>query len=289
MRHTGRKLTFPKADSAMTDPLLSRLQRVLDETAQNGRFALAYSGGLDSRFLAYAAQLLHFQPVLLHVTGPHVPSEESDFARSWADGRHLAFREVVMNTLSVPTVAEGARDRCYACKLTMFSRLAQESNLPLCDGTNASDVSTYRPGIRAVRELGVTSPLALAGLAKKDIHFLAEKTGMDLPRQKPRPCLLTRLPYGMKPDAELLAGIAAGESVVRHALARAGLPQIDFRLRLVAPGRLELHLTASDMTALPSALGESLLQDIHAVMPGLPRPVLSAQETLSGFFDRVTA
>ena len=265
---------------------LSGLQRVLDETADNGRFALAYSGGLDSRFLAHAAKLLKFQPVLLHITGPHVPPEESDFARAWAGAQQLDFQEIPVDTLSVPAVAEGARDRCYACKYAMFSRLAQESDLPLCDGTNASDASAYRPGIRAVRELGVISPLTLAGLTKNDIHLLAEETGMTIPWQKPRPCLLTRLPYGARPDAETLADIAAGEQTVRHTLAEAGLPQVDFRLRLVAPDRLELHLTASDMALLPDALASALLQSVHAAVPNRPRPVLSVQESLSGFYDR---
>ena len=270
----------------MSIPHLSGLQHILDETADNGRFALAYSGGLDSRFLAHAAKLLKFQPVLLHVTGPHVPPEESDFARSWAKEQQLDFREIPVNALSVPAVAEGARDRCYACKYAMFSRLAQECDLPLCDGTNASDASAYRPGIRAVRELGVVSPLALAGMTKNDIHLTAEETGMTLPWQKARPCLLTRLPYGTRPDAETLADLAEGERAVRRALEEAGLPQVDFRLRLVAPDRLELHLTASDMASLPEDLGAALLQSVHAAVPNRTQPVLSVQESLSGFFDR---
>lgn len=268
---------------------LSDLQRILDETTNNGRFALAYSGGLDSRFLAHAAKLLKFRPVLLHITGPHVPPEESDFARSWAEAQQLPFREIPVNTLSVPAVAEGSRDRCYACKYAMFSQLAQECDLPLCDGTNASDASSYRPGLRAVRELGVISPLALAGLTKKDVHLMAEETGMTMPWQKPRPCLLTRLPYGTRPDAETLADIAAGEKAVRHTLARAGLPQVDFRLRLVAPDRPELHLTSSDAALLPDALCKALVQSVHAAVPNRPQPVLSVQESLSGFFDRNNA
>ena len=265
---------------------LAGLQRILTDTAEEGRFALAYSGGLDSRFLAHAASLLGLRPLLLHVTGPHVPPEESAFARAWAERHDLEFRPVPLNPLSLPTVASGSRDRCYACKHYLFTALAAQSDLPLCDGTNASDASAYRPGLRAVRELGVISPLALAGLTKKDIHFLAGQTGMELPGQKPRPCLLTRLPYGATPTEKTLAAIAAGENAVREALARAARPQADFRLRLVAPDRLELHLLLSDMTSMSASLQDSLLKEAHAAMPGLPCPVLSPQESLSGFFDR---
>ena len=270
----------------MTDMSLDTLRQILTDIAVNGRMAVAYSGGLDSRFLSHAAHMLGFSPVLLHITGPHVPPEETALARSWATGLSLEFREVPVDPLSLPSVAAGTRDRCYACKYAMFTRLTSETSLPLCDGTNASDMQTYRPGLRAVRELGVISPLALAELTKNDIHSLAETTGMALPWQKPRPCLLTRLPYGVSPSRKTLSAIAAGEQVVRDMLAREGLPQVDFRLRLVAPQQTELHVLASDMPALPEALRERLTHAVAAAMPGYFRPVLSPQDTLSGFFDR---
>ena len=270
----------------MSVTCLEGLQRILSDVAAEGRFALAYSGGLDSRFLAHAAHILGLHPLLLHVTGPHVPPEESDFARSWAERNGLEFRPVPVNPLTLPPVAKGARDRCYACKRRLFTALAEESDLPLCDGTNASDASTYRPGLRAVRELGVISPLALAGLTKNDIHFLAGQTGMEQPEQKPRPCLLTRLPYGTTPTEETLAAIAAAELAVRGTLVRASMPQVDFRLRLTAPDKPELHLLSSDTAVMPLSLLETLTEEAHHAMPGLPWPILSPQESLSGFFDR---
>ena len=91
-------------------------------------------------------------------------------------------------------MASGDRRRCYACKRNLFSLLKARTDLPLCDGTNASDAGQYRPGIRAVEELGILSPLASAGLTKADIHRCAALTGMEDPEQKARPCLLTRLP-----------------------------------------------------------------------------------------------
>ena len=273
----------------MENSSFEMLRSILSETSRNGRFALAYSGGLDSRFLAHAAHLLGFSPLLMHVTGPHVPPEESAFARSWASELALEFREIPVNPLSLASVSRGDKDRCYECKRAMFSVLGTVSDLPLCDGTNASDSQGYRPGLRAVRELGIVSPLALAGLTKNDIHSLAESTGMTLPWQPPHPCLLTRLPYGTRPTEETLSAVAAGEKAVRQTLLGHGMPRVDFRIRLVTPERTELHLLRSDAAGLSDELKTQLLRQAEAAMPGYPRPVLSLQDSLSGFFDRVSA
>ena len=109
---------------------------------------------------------------------------------------------------------------------------------------------------------------------------------MEQPMQKARPCLLTRLPYGATPTEAILAAVAAGEEAARAALARHNMENVDLRLRLVAPERVELHLIASDMESMSAPFREKLVQCVHAAMPGYPRPVLSAQESLSGFFDR---
>ena len=156
--------------------LLPRLESVLGVFAAGNRFALAYSGGLDSRFLAHAAQRFGFEPVLLHIVGPHIPPEETDYARHWAASRALAYEELPADPLDLALVASGDRRRCYACKRNLFSLLKARTDLPLCDGTNASDAGQYRPGIRAVEELGILSPLASAGLTKADIHRCAALT-----------------------------------------------------------------------------------------------------------------
>lgn len=264
--------------------LLSRLESVLGALAAGNRFALAYSGGLDSRFLAHAARRFGFEPVLLHIVGPHIPPEETAYARRWAASRNLPYEELPADPLDLPLVASGDRRRCYACKRNLFSLLKAKTDLPLCDGTNASDAGQYRPGIRAVEELGILSPLASAGLAKADIHRCAALTGMEDPAQKARPCLLTRLPYGMKPDRPLLAGLAAGERAVHGAFASAGLPEPDFRLRLVDAGRLELHVLPDP--ALAPGLCVELARRIAEAAPQLPPPHVVRVETLSGFFDR---
>ncbi|MBR5882236.1 MAG: tRNA(Ile)-lysidine synthetase [Mailhella sp.] len=258
---------------------------------ERGNFALAYSGGMDSRFLAHAARLLGFEPHLLMAVGPQVPPEEEEYGESWALRNGLSFRKIEVDTLSLPLVAVNGKRRCYECKREIFSRLREAASLPLCDGTNASDALAYRPGTQAVRELGVHSPLTLAGLAKSDIYRLAALTGLERPGQKPRPCLLTRLPYGMKADAETLHALASGERAVRLALEAAGLPEADFRLRIIPSGegmRTELHLLKDEDCRVPPELKARLPGIIGEAAPRLPSPAhISEQDSLSGFFDKV--
>lgn len=107
---------------------------------------------------------------------------------------------------------------------------------------------------------------------------------MEDPEQKARPCLLTRLPYGMTPERSLLAGLAAGERAVHGVFASAGLPGPDFRLRLVDAERLELHVLPEP--ALAPGLCAELARRIAEAAPQLPPPRVVRVETLSGFFDR---
>ncbi len=262
-----------------------RLEQGLHLTARKGHFALAYSGGLDSRFLAHASQRLGLVPELLHVVGPHVSPDETAYARSWAIARKLSYMEVEADPLALPLVASGDRERCYACKRELFSLLRRQTDLPLCDGTNASDAGHYRPGTRAVRELCVRSPLADAGLTKMMIHHLAASTGMEDPDQKPHPCLLTRLPYGMKPERRLLQLLADGEKAMRILLEDIGSQDPDFRLRFV-DDRLELHVVSEIEALLSPELRERILHHLVLLAPELPSPCIRGIEKLSGFFDR---
>ncbi|MBQ5727655.1 MAG: tRNA(Ile)-lysidine synthetase, partial [Mailhella sp.] len=217
--------------------------------------------------------------------------DEEEYGEGWARRNGFPLKKVGVDTLSLPLVARNGKRRCYECKREIFSRLRAAAPLPLCDGTNASDSLAYRPGTQAAKELGIRSPLAQAGLSKADIYRLAALSGMERPEQKPRPCLLTRLPYGMEPNAETLRALAAGERAVRLALEAAGQPEADFRLRLV-PGEgmmhTELHLLRHEADSLPPDLKARLPALIAEAAPHLPEPALIApQDSLSGFFDKL--
>lgn len=241
---------------------------------------IALSGGIDSRFLCHAAQLSGASPLAVHVAGPHMPPAESGFARAWARRRGLNFREIAFDPLAVPEVRRNGRQRCYACKSALFAaifaQVRPDKAQTVCDGGNADDFRTYRPGLRAVAEWGVRSPLA--GISKKMIRSLARRTGLDFPEQKARPCLLTRLAYGMRPDAATLARLAGAEGDITGLFADiSAADRPDFRLRLTPEP--VLHLTR----ALPQRDDaiRSILQK-H----GFGACHVAVLTDLSGYFDR---
>ena len=181
---------------------------------------VAFSGGIDSRFLSHAALLSGCDVLAVHARGPHIPAGESAHALAWAEGRGLPLLVVDFDPLSLPEVATNSRQRCYACKTGLLAAIgaalarAGQQGRVLCDGSNADDLVAYRPGLRALQEADVMSPLAESGMDKAAIRAAARATGLDDPDQRARPCLLTRLAYGLAPDADVLARLAAAEEAL---------------------------------------------------------------------------
>ena len=247
-----------------------------------GGLTLAFSGGVDSRFLAHAALHARVPLRLIHVSGPHVDPADTAYARQCAADWGVALQVLDLDPLALPEVAAGDRQRCYACKSFLFGRIRTISEGVLCDGSNASDAGQFRPGMRALRELGVRSPLAEAGLDKDAIRALARRTGLDRPLQQSRACLLTRLPYGMSPSRELLARLAGGEQAVEAALRDAGYNDVSFRLRVCGENRFELHV---GLNPISGQLTDMLRRSLRAL--GFSSTPIRSMETVSGYFDQV--
>ena len=256
------------------DELLSRIQNL-------GRLTVAYSGGIDSRFLAHAAIHAGVSVELVHVSGPHVAPAETRFALDWASAQGLEVTVLRLDPLTLPEVAAGGRERCYACKRFLFERIMSVAGAKVCDGSNASDAALFRPGLRAVRELGVVSPLAESGLTKDAIRSLARLTGLAWPDQQAKACLLTRLPYGLSPDPDLLARLAEGERAVEDALRRAGHANHSFRLRVCESGGHELHLGPKIHS---EDVFRALEEALHAA--GFPSTPVRSMDSVSGYFDK---
>lgn len=281
--------------TAMADTQLAALDTTLAAMALNTGgdrcFALAYSGGMDSRFLAVAARRLGYTLTLLHVTGAHLHPQESAYAADWARTHGYPFKEVAVDLMPVDAVAHNSPDRCYACKRVLLGALQRQAGpLPLVDGSNADDGKAHRPGRRALLELGVVSPLAQAGLSKAQIYALAAAWRMDNPNQPPRPCLLTRLPYHTRITVELLQALAQGETAIARTLKEHGLAGVDFRLRVLQPRRCAVHVPARDNAAMPgevrSALRDAVLRAAPLLCGGSAANIgIAGVEKLSGFFD----
>lgn len=234
--------------------------------------AVAFSGGVDSRFLCHAALAAGVDVLAVHARGAHMPERESRYAEAWAARRSLPLRTLEADVLALPEVAGNSRERCYHCKRHMLGLLGRHAGeRVLCDGTNADDLAAHRPGLRALREAGVRSPLAEAGLGKTAIRALGAATGLEAPQQPARPCLLTRLAYGMPAQAALLRRAEAAEA----ALEALGLK--DFRLRLTPAPVVQV-------VSLPEDLGASILETL--VEHGFSGARLLVENQISGFFDR---
>ncbi len=250
----------------------NNLQGLLQKHASSHagpRLAIAFSGGLDSRFLAYAAKCALNDVLLLHATGPHIPTQESDYAKAWAKEQGLTLSCVPVDVLTIPQVRSNSKERCYYCKKYLMATFKQAAaGLQLCDGTNADDMKSHRPGLRALKELNILSPLAVCGFGKPTIRKIAQQKELDNAEQKARPCLLTRFNYDLTVTASVLNRIAAAELE----LEQAGLK--DFRLRLCPEPLLQT-------TNTPHENIKNILEK-H----GFTHAEIYVNPEISGFFDR---
>ena len=262
------------------------------------RLAVAFSGGLDSRFLCHAALLCGCDVLAVHVYGPHIPPQESAGAAAWARERGLRLYTARFDPLALAEVETNSPQRCYGCKTGLVALLrgelapmAEAHNRVLCDGTNADDLQAYRPGLRALEEGRVHSPLAKAGLTKAQVREAARATGLDRPWQRARPCLLTRLAYGMRPEAGTLARLAAAEADLATLGATASAQEesqcvVPEEGSVGALGDFRLRLTPEPVLQAEK-LPEELLPELRNILirHGFWPCGLEAGGNISGFYD----
>lgn len=210
----------PMVFSSNVPPSLEKKCRALEEVLSlHGPLALAYSGGVDSAFLAwFIRHAMKKELVAILAASSFISRKESRNARRVADEIGLSLEEILVEVLGVPSVLENSVERCYFCKKEVLSRIkkrAQELNcFVLLDGTNAEDHKGYRPGGKALRELEVLSPLALAGLEKAEIRELSRLAGLSTWKKPSESCLATRIPYDTPLTQELLARVEQAEALL---------------------------------------------------------------------------
>lgn len=212
-----------------TDPRLVRLEESLRAL---GGCLVAYSGGVDSTFLlAVARRALGDRVAAATVRTLFLDRGEVDDAHGRAIAIGARHEIIDLDLAAAPEVLSNPPDRCYHCKRLVFTALrrrADELGLPvLLDATHADDRLERRPGVRALREIGVVSPLAAAGLGKADIRALSAALGIAGADRPPSPCLATRVPYGMPITPERLRRISGAEHLLR-ALGFAGIRVRDY-------------------------------------------------------------
>ena len=230
-----------------------------------GSAAVAFSSGVDSTFLLRVAhEELGDRCVAVTARSRSFPKRELDEAVAYC--RAEGVRHVVVDSeeLDVPHFAENPPDRCYHCKKELFGKLlafARENGLAaVLEGSNLDDDGDWRPGRRAIRELGVRSPLHDAGLTKAEIRALSREMGLPTADKPSFACLASRFPYGERITAEGLARVERAEDWLRSAFP--GLTQL--RVRSHAGGVARIEVPPADVPRLAARA-----PDISAALRGL--------------------
>jgi uncharacterized protein len=200
--------------------LLSKWDRLGSLLLECGSAVVAYSGGVDSSLLAYAAHLALGERMLaVTIHSPLEPSDSADQAAAFACQVGLPHEVISVPVLDQDNVRGNPPDRCYHCKKAILGQLhstARERGFStVVEGQNVDDVGAYRPGRQAVTETATLSPLLASGLTKSEIRLLARTLGLTVWDRPSAPCLATRFPYGTELSQEALQRVAAAESYLR--------------------------------------------------------------------------
>jgi len=206
-----------------------RLKKIIEEM---GSIVIGFSGGVDSTLLLKVAHdILKDKVIAVIGKSETYPEEEFNEAIKLAEFIGARYKIVTTEETDNLKFAENPPDRCYYCKTELFSKLKEIAKAEgirwIADGTNADDVKDFRPGLRAVKENNIRSPLLEAGLTKNEIRELSRLLGLPTWDKPSFACLSSRFPYGMPIDREKLKKIDKAESFLR----KLGLKV--FRVRLI--------------------------------------------------------
>lgn len=244
---------------------------------------VAFSGGVDSSLLlAEAVEAAENSGNRVYAvtfqTKLH-PATDLLAAEAVAEELGVTQHIIVIDELAQAGIEDNPKNRCYLCKRALFARLklfAERMGAQWClDGTNADDLRQYRPGLQALAELHIESPLAELGFSKAQVRALAKERGLSVAQRPSTPCMATRLPYGAHLDYELLKRIDRAEAWLRRQLGG------NVRLRLHGDiARIEV-----DAQAIPKAAGMAEEIVTHLKALGFVHITLDLRGFRSGSMD----
>jgi len=197
-----------------------KLQLLISRLKEYNSAVIAFSGGVDSTFLARIAKdVFRDKLVLITATSSTYPFYEFDEAKSLAVLLGIKHKIIVSEEIDIPGYADNPPDRCYYCKSELFGKIkyiaSQEGYEVIFDGSNADDLKDFRPGMKAKQEKGVISPLADSGFTKNDIRHFSAELNLPTASKQSYACLASRFPYGEKITKVKLDRLATAEFEVR--------------------------------------------------------------------------
>ena len=270
----------------------AKIKRLRASLREIGSAAVAFSSGVDSTFLLRAAhEELGERAVAVTVRSQLIPRHELDEAAAFCRQEGIRHEIIDFDALSAPAVIANPPDRCYHCKKEVFGLIlafARGAGLAaVLEGSNLDDDGDYRPGRRAIRELGVRSPLHEAGLTKEEIRVLSREMGLPTWSKPSFACLASRFPYGERLTVAALERVERAERWLREEL---GLTQLRVRshgdlARIeVPPDDIpRLAARAAEIAAAFKGLGFAYVTlDLQGYRTGSLNETLAAKERKAG-------